>query len=295
MDKILDVIKKMSFLKKVFAIAIYSIKQRIINPRIICLFVIFGIFVWHNISFASEATTLLNLKINPLLYPFLSDDSVKQLVICAGIIFLFSDAPFIDKSQPYIIIRSKRTAWALGQILHIIIFSGVYFLIFMGFSFLIIMPYSTLATDGWGKVVNTLAQTDLTSQLDMGFGFSATIISLYSPIQAFVLNFLLNWALASFLGMLIFAVNLKFDKMIGPVVALVWLLLDLLIVNYLPYSWFKYSPLSMSRLSVLDPTGMTTAPSPTYALSFYSVGIIIFSAFIIAVVKRKLIEISSEA
>lgn len=289
MDKILHKTRQ------TFAIAIYSVKQRLTSPRVICLLVIFGVFVCDNMSFAGQAAELMDLRINPLLYPFLASDVVKQLVIFAGVIFLYSDAPFINKSQPYVIIRSKRTVWALGQILHIIIFSAVYFFILMAISFVVVIPHATFSTDGWGRLANILAESNLTSQLDMNFLFPEKIVSLYSPVEAFVLTFLLNWTLASFFGMLIFAVNLNFGKMIGPAISLAWMLMDLLIENYLPHSWYKYSPLSMSRLSVLDPLGVSIYPSQTYAFCFYGAGILIFSIIVIVTIQRKAIEISSEA
>ncbi len=288
MDKILHKTRQ------TFAIAIYSVKQRLTSPRVICLLVIFGVFVCDNMSFADQAAELMDLRINPLLYPFLASDVVKQLVIFAGVIFLYSDAPFINKSQPYVIIRSKRTVWALGQILHIIIFSAVYFFILMAISFVVVIPHATFSTDGWGRLATILAESNLTSQLDMNFLFPEKIVTAYSPGEAFILTFLLNWALASFFGTLMFALNLNFGKMAGPAISSTLVLMDLLIVNY-PFVGFECSPVSMSRLSVLDPLGVSNYPSPTYAFCFYTIGILIFSVIIILSIKRKSIEISSES
>ena len=296
MNSVLLVIKNTGdTIRKTFTIAIYSVRRRISDSRVICLFVLHLVFVWSNISVIGPFTKMVGVRVNPLLYPFLASDPVKQLIIFAGIVFLYSDAPFIDKSQPYLIIRSKRTVWSLGQILYVVISSAVYILILMSISVLIVLPDATFATNGWGQVVNTLAQTNAASQINLQFGVSEKIISLYSPLEAFVLCFLLNWGMASFLGLFIFAISLNLGRMAGMVISGIVLLLDLLVINSLPYSYFKFSPLSLSRLSVLDPRGISIYPGVIYAFGFYAVGIIIFSICIIASVRKQTIEISSES
>lgn len=296
MDKVSLTAESIPFMgKRICSIAIYSVRYKLISPRVICLFVLLATFVWSNISPVIEAVKIVDLRVNPLLFPFLSSNTVYQLIIFLGVLFLFSDAPFIDKNQPYIIIRSKRTIWALGQILHVIMLSASYFLILMGISILVVLPYATLATDGWGKLVNTLAQTNLDVQVGMTFDFSKQIVSLYAPLEAFLYCFLLNWGMASFLGLLIFAINMKFSKMIGILIGLSVLLFDLLSLNNLSSTSVYFSPLSLSRLSMLDPKGITIYPSVTYALVFYCVSIVLLSICIVAEVKTKDIEISSEA
>ena len=256
MDKVLSVAKNTGdIISKTFTIAVYSVRQRIVNPRVICLFVLHMVFIWSNLSVIGTFTDMVGVRVNPLLYPFFSSDPVKQLIVFAGIVFLYSDAPFIDKIQPYVVIRCKRNVWVLGQILHVIMFSAFYFLILMGVSVFIVLPNASFATDGWGKVANTLAQTNAASQINLQFDISDKIISLYSPFEAFVICFLLNWGMASFLGLLIFAINLNFGKMIGIAISGAVLLLDLLVINSLPHSYLRSSCLM-------------TPPSSAYCVRF---------------------------
>lgn len=295
MDKVNDITSSLrKSVRQFFAIAKYSILQRLMNPRIICILVLVSVYIWSNFSFVSETVKLLDTRINPLIFPFFCDDFFARIVLGLSLAFLYSDAPFINKNQPYVIIRSKRTAWAIGQIFHVIIFSAIYFLILNLVAFIVLMPDATLSTDGWGKVVNTLAQTDLTYQFG-SISFPYKITTLYSPIEAFVMNFLLNWGMACFMGLMMFVLNLHFGKMIGTISAIIVVAFDLLVYNYLGGIFWWISPLSLSRLSMLDPKGITGYPSPTYALFFYGIGILIFSAIIILLIKRKSIEISSES
>ncbi|WP_455716532.1 hypothetical protein [Anaerosporobacter sp.] len=280
--------------KKIFCIAIYSIRQWLTNPRIICLFVLMSLFVWNDIQVIGELTVKTGIRTNPLISPFFSNDPIKQLILLAGIVFLFSDAPFINKNQPYIIIRSKRVPWVLGQILYIAMASAIYFLFLMLVSILVLLPHATFATNGWGKIVQTLAQTNAGAQINLQFGISKEIITFYSPWEAFGLSFLLNWGVACFLGLILFVINLKFNRMLGLVAGGVILFFDLLVTNMLSPSFYHISPVSLSRLSVLDPMGVSLFPNLTYPFVFFGVSIVILSILLVVSIKKTTIEITSE-
>ncbi|WP_033165322.1 hypothetical protein [Clostridium sp. KNHs205] len=280
--------------KKIFSIAMYSIRQWVTDPRIISLFVLMSMFVWNDFEVIGDLTGITGIKTNPLIFPFFSSDPVKQLILLAGIVFLFSDAPFINKNQPYIIIRSKRIPWVLGQILYIIMASAIYFLFLMLVSILVLLPHGTFATDGWGKIINTLAQTDVGAQLKLQFGITKEITTFYSPWEAFGFSFLLDWGVACFLGLLLFVINLNFNRMLGLVAGGVILFFDLLVTNALPPTFYHFSPVSLSRLSVLDPMGVSLFPNLTYPFVFFSVSIVILSALLVVSIKKTPIEITSE-
>ncbi|MGB8455954.1 MAG: hypothetical protein WCD89_27020 [Anaerocolumna sp.] len=280
--------------KKIFSIAMYSIRQWVTDPRIISLFVLMSMFVWNDFEVIGDLTGRTGIKTNPLIFPFFSNDPVKQLILLAGIVFLFSDAPFINKNQPYIIIRSKRIPWVLGQILYIIMASAIYFLFLMLISILVLLPYGTFATDGWGKIINTLAQTDAGRQINLQFGITKEITTFYSPWEAFGLSFLLNWGVACFLGLLMFVINLKFNRMLGLVVGGVILSFDLLVTNALPPAFYHFSPVSLSRLGVLDPMGVSMFPNMTYPFVFFSVSIVVISVLLVVSIKKISIEITPE-
>ena len=281
-------------LKRVLSISAYSIRQRILEPRIICLFILLIAFIWNDITPIVTLVKMTGMRTNPLLFPFFAGDPVKQLILLAGIIFLFSDAPFINKSQPYIIVRSKRYSWMLGQILYIIIASAIYFLILMLISVIILLPNATFATNGWGKIVNTLAQTNAGEQINLQFGVLEKIIANYSPYKAFLLCFLLESAVASFLGLLIFVINLNFNRTLGLIAGGVVLVLDFTVTNALPTTFYSISPASLSRLDVIDPSGFSRYPTLAYSFIFFGIGIIILSIALVVTVRNKNIEITSE-
>lgn len=280
--------------KKIFSIAMYSIRQWATNPRIICLFVLMSVFIWNDFQVIGNLTGRTGIRTNPLIFPFFSNDPVKQLILLAGIVFLFSDAPFINKNQPYIIIRSKRIPWVLSQTLYIVMASTIYFLFLMLVSIVVLLPYATFATNGWGKIINTLAQTDMGSQIKLQFGITKEITTFYSPFEALGLSFLLNWGVACFLGLILFLTNLKFNRMLGLVAGGVILFFDLLVINALSPTFFYFSPVSLSRLGVIDPMGVSLFPNIAYPFVFFSVSIVVLSALLVVSIKKIPIEIKPE-
>ncbi|MCH5265726.1 MAG: hypothetical protein J1F02_07485 [Lachnospiraceae bacterium] len=280
--------------KKVIAIALYSIRQWTAEIRIFLLFTLMIMFIWNDIIVIGRFASMMDMYTNPLVFSFYSSDPVKQLILFSGIIFLFSDAPFINQNQPYVMIRSRRLPWVLGQILYIMIASAVYYLVLMCVSVIVLLPDATFATNGWGKIINTLAQTNAGEQINLPFGIGEKITTFYSPVEAFLLSFLLNWGVAVSIGLLIFLISMKISKMVGLLSAAVILFWDLLVVNALPVKSCYFSPVTLSRLEALDVAGVSAAPNITYALAFLGVCVAFLSALLIISVRKQSIEIMTE-
>ncbi len=283
-----------SQLKKIFAIAAFSVRQRLTSPHVIVVILIITVYIWDSYLPVKELVEMTGVKANPLIFPFLSSEMSRQLAMYAGVVFVFSDVPFLNKSQPYIMIRSKRVTWALGQILHVILFSGIYYLLIMTISLIIMLPDGTFATDGWGKIVNTFIETDAGFKVGLGFSFYETIATYYSPLWANVCCFLLNWLGMSFFGLLMFSLSLSTKPFVGPVAAGMLIFADMYVCFAFNARERHFSPLTLTRLGELDALHVTNYPSLQYALSFFAVGILVFSVIAIIAVRKKPVEVISE-
>lgn len=280
--------------KRIFAIALYSIRQWTTELRILLLFIFMILFLRTDITVIGNFAKEMDVAVNPLVFPFYSSDVVKQLILLSGIIFLFSDAPFIKNSQPYVIIRSKRLSWVSGQIIYIMIASAIYFLIIMGASVITLLPNASFQTDGWGKIINTLAQTNAGALIHLQFAVSEKITTYYSPVTAFFLSFLLNWSVACFIGMLMFLVSLKLHRTLGLLAGAMVLFWDLLVINMLPFRFYYASPVTLSRLSILDPTGTSIFPNVAYSFIFFGSGIVLLAILLMIGIRNESIEITTE-
>lgn len=52
-----------------------------------------------------------------------------MMMLFLGVVLLFCDAPFIEDEQPYIMLRSGRRIWFIGQMLYIVVASVLYLIV----------------------------------------------------------------------------------------------------------------------------------------------------------------------
>ncbi len=276
----------MDKLCKSFSICINNIRKWFTNPRIYILCALLIIIVVYYVGPIRAFSRNVGYRVTPWVFSFLSDSFQVQMWIMLGIVFLFCDAPFIDEGQPYLMIRSGRITWGVGQVLYIMLGTAIYFLFITFVSLIVLSPNMFLSTD-WGKVLRTLAQGSNAKMLPI----SNKIVTLYSPINSFALSLLLEWCAGTMLGLIIFVANIRLNRAMGAIIASAVVFMDILIVNTLPYSMFRFSPVSMARLSILDPTGLSLFPSNTYAYIFFAVSILILSVISVLSVRKCDIQI----
>ena len=142
----------MTRLNIINSIAVRNIRKRPNNPRILTIIIFLVITILWCVLPIRAFLCDVGIAISPWLFPFVSADLYVQVAIILCSVFLFSDAPFIDESAPYVIIRSGRHLWAAGQILYIFMASAMLVLFIV---LLTLLPFVNRIewTVEWGKVV----------------------------------------------------------------------------------------------------------------------------------------------
>ncbi|MCR5793664.1 MAG: hypothetical protein K6G65_10890 [Lachnospiraceae bacterium] len=277
-------------IRRICAVATYSLRQWGVDIRIRVLFLLMFVYLWSELSPINSLSEMTGVNVNPLIFVFYSDGIVKKIILLAGVIFLFADVPFFDESQLYVMIRCKRTNWVLGKVLYIIMASGLYFVYLEVVSVFVLIRNAYISFGDWGKVVNTLARTNAGASIQLQFGISDKIITNYTPQTALVTSFMLNWGIGIFIGLLMFIISMKFNRTAGMLVASMLVFFDLLVLNNLPYKWFYVSPVTLSRLGTLDPKGITTFPTLTYAAFFFIGAAFIMTIVLVFQIKNTVVE-----
>lgn len=207
------------------------------NPRIIAiaLFVLF--IAWIGIEPVRGYAVGRGLSISCWYYPFLFINNMVKIFFYFGVILLFCNAPFVDEQQMYVLQRTGRKSWFLGQMLYIVAASALYFLYVYLVSVAEFVPYVGFSLE-WEKVIVELAQNSIGSTV----GLPRAVVQSFTPVQAVILSYLINVSLAVLLGFVIFYVNLWKSRGYGVAVAIFWVFLTDLISNI---SGFYYlSPLN---------------------------------------------------
>ncbi len=265
---------------KLFNVASYvclqNFRKWLVDYRVwiiaILLFMFTQIFTKEIIEFSKA----INIEVTSWIFPFLFTQKFVKLLFFFPLILLFCDAPFIDDNQAYVIARSGRIPWSLGQIAYIIIASGIYFL-FLLFLTIIINISHIQFTSSWGKVLGTLANTNASSVIGLKTFVSRNILYYFTPLQAMWFTFFLSWLVGVVLGLVIYVINsLSNTRMWGVLIASFLLVLDAAVTGY--SSIYQFSPVSWSNLDRIDINGTTQMPSISYiyiGLAILIIGLII--------------------
>ncbi|MBW9158702.1 hypothetical protein [Clostridium tagluense] len=280
----------MNNISKHISISSNNIRRWGANPRIYILGILLCIFLWNYISPILNFSKIMGYRVTPWIFPFISDFTYTHMMMMFGIVFLFCDAPFMNEEQPYLLIRCGRTQWAMGQILYIMLGTAIYFFFLAFVSMLMISPNMFL-NNGWGKILGTLAQSNAGEAFNIQLPISYAIQSMYTPIQAFGLSFILQWCAGTILGLIMFVINIYGKRSMGAILASVVILFDIAIEYEFKSYAYHFSPVSMARLTILDPSGLSQRPSILYAYVFFAVAITLLSGIAVLSVHKREIQV----
>lgn len=260
-------------LTKCLRVFSYRFRSSFSGVRLPLIFILVAIFVYSNVSSVTEMAAALGVSSRPYVFPHLVNDYICQLVFMAAVVVMFSDAPFTDEATIYFQYRSGRLAWTIGHEIYIVSISFLFVMMIAIVSIMALLPYLEFG-EGWGKMLNTLGKTNMGSKYGIPFAVRDYLIGTYTPVNATVYTFMLEWACAVWLGSLVYAGNLLSRKPVGTFLAAGFVLMDITIANELSYSAYKFSPLTLAQLASM--TGLKQqfgGISPGYAVCFYVISI----------------------
>lgn len=266
-----------------------NLKKWSSNYRIWVLFILITIFIFDYTNEIMKFAYSVEYKVSPWMFPFLFTQKYMIRIIFMGVILLFCDAPFIDETQPYIIIRSGRKLWNMGQICYIFFSSLIYFLFLILISIILNLRYMELTSE-WGKILGTLGSGNLLDGISYKVSISGKIVTFFNPITAMILTFVLAILVSVFIGLLIYLVNsFSNTQFLGTLIGIFIVLLDTLAKYNINLLWV--SPVSWVNLSNIDIDRTSKLPTLPYIFSILTVLISMIIILIVCCNKKKSIEV----
>jgi hypothetical protein len=184
---------------KIIAITKYSFNKWNSNPRVRIIPIILFLFLYSLTSGFRDLCINNHVDAIPALFPIIMANIYYSMIIMLCLILLFCDAPFTEQNEPYVIIRSGKAHWFIGQVFYIILSSAI-FVIYIFIVLLICTLPRMVFSDEWGKVYYTLAFTNAGSYYNVPFYVPSELISnyfsffYYSNLLTFHLaDMLLSW------------------------------------------------------------------------------------------------------
>lgn len=270
----------MSFLKTIFHIAFQNLRKWQTDYRIwtIAVFLIIMTLIYSDdVKIIAD---FLGFDMPVWIFPFMYSQFYTKVVFTIPVILMFCDAPFVDKNQIFIMMRTPRTSWLCGQILYIVLASGIYYLFIFAVSILSTVLYGGLSLE-WGSVLTALAY-DSGIEFDAGISsvqVSPIVVEYFSPLLACYFTFILSWLSAIFLGLLVFVLNLLTGtRLWGIITGSAFIVFTINAHRQSPL--LRFSPISWITLDKIDVGGLTIRPSFTYCICAL---LLLISALIAAV------------
>lgn len=258
---------------KIYRVYAFQMKQIPSNQRIMLIFILIAIFVFSNLQGVLDFSVDVGISVTPWALSHITSDYICQLVIMAGAVALFCDAPFKSDITKYILPRAGHTAWIVGHCMYIVVLSLLYVCVVLLFSMLPLLP-NIQFDDSWGKIWGTLARTIMGSQYGIPFTVYDYVIGAYTPWQATALSFLLSWSCCVWLGLVTYFFNSISNSYVGTFIAAGFILMDITVANeWLPW-FYKISPVTLSQLQALKGNESLYRVTLEYALWFFGISIV---------------------
>lgn len=242
------------------------------NSKIIMATIFVALSVFLYTSGLGDVAESTGINISPWVFPFLFTYRYIKITLMIPIVFIFSNAPFIDSNQLFCISRTGRKKWWLGQVIYIFMTSLCY--IFLLFVSSIVSNVNNICWNKeWGEFLGSAGTTNMMEKYGHAYDtvkITGNIIKYYTPLQAMVWSLILMVLSFFLLGMLMFVINsITGNSIIGSMVDVVLITLTAIVEPYPNLN--KYSPMSWNSLNNIDIANRTEYPSIDYVLIVYTI------------------------
>lgn len=265
--------------------------------RVWCIAFLLAAMVAIYVDDMRKISDVLNTELPIWIYPFLYSQFHTKVIYTLPLVLLFCNAPFTDKNQIFVYMRTGRIRWLTGQILYIITASAAYYAFILALSILFSLISGGEFSLEWGKTLQTISKTYIAAEVGASFVTSSSYVTVFfTPLLATWFTFLMSWICGIFLGLIIFLLNLVTQtQIVGVLTASAVVVLSSAIYND---GWGRgknyyvaFSPLSWITLDNIDVGGTTSKPTFTYCITAYLLLILILVAAIFIFGRKKSLDI----
>lgn len=203
-------------------------------------------------------TRATGVNATPAGIAFFFSDYTLSMIMCIGLLLLFSQAPFMDEQMTYVLLRCDNRQWYLGSMLYCVTLAGFY-VIYWLLCLLLPLAGNLEWSAEWGKIWNSLCKTTAYTEYKMRVKMPYILLS-YRGIQALGLSVLLKLLFTIFISCIVFTWNIPWRIPVGSLATVALVLEDFFAMNGRGFIFYWYSPSTMSRLCMLDNTDTFIQP-----------------------------------
>ena len=182
-----------------------------------CLnFVICYILLGRILDFSEQHKTTMQI-FEPFIWTF--DDNYAVLLISIVLILLFSDVPYLGKEVPYHLMRISRKVWLAGQVLYVILATGIYMVAIL-LSTIVICGQRCFGGNKWSETAVKLAFSNAGESLALAS--SSRTIEMSRPYQCMVTIIVLIFLYSCIMVFQMFVFRILFSETAGMAAGIVF-------------------------------------------------------------------------
>ncbi len=175
------------------------------------------------------------------------------VVLPVALLFIFSEMPFRNAQQVFLVTRSGKRTWCVSQILFILFVSLFVIFVILLEAFLMFGCRISLDNSSWGKVIMSIYNTGLGLEYEVPFFGGAPYQALLAVSPAQAVSYVLTTAflMSAVMGLAVFAVNLTTGSSLGIMIGGVFIALNLFTSYFQTAAFFRLSPVSWVKLDAV--------------------------------------------
>lgn len=277
----------------ILRIALCNIKKWTITPRVYIVLMLLIIFVNMSVNPILNISQTLSEPVSPWLFPFVIGDQYMTSLIFFSLILLLCDAPFISEEHTFMVIRSGKRKFYTAQIIYIMLACAIFVIALILTTIILVSP-NLKYTNDWGRILGTLAQTNICSQFQIPLTINYSLMINYSPIEAMLTCALLTWLISVFLGTLMYLLNSLVNRFMGTVIAVIFVLMQYGVDFFYGSAGYWFTPVSWANLVVINLNGQSDHPSLFYCITILTAAIIAMSITVVKVNEKRELKLYSK-
>lgn len=208
----------MANFRKICAVAGMNFCHWLKDIRVRFIFLCMTIFIVYYLLPVTRFCLNTGVKTTPFLLAALMKETnisvgTAKVVVSIGMLLLLCDAPFWNPVSPYMVMRSKRNGWWLGECLYVVMAAFVYVVFVTIVSTLVVLPVASL-TEDWGQAWHLIIFGSdeevlaIRSEYQLFVMPSGLAVAYLYPFQTQLYCFFAMWGCYSMLGLITYLISL---------------------------------------------------------------------------------------
>ena len=237
---------------KMLACLRYNLKKLLSSPVTYLVIVLTVLFVDREIlpvrNYLRDSGELVSW---PGLLTYLLDYAPLTLLLGLAMIALLSHLPMTDEAQVYIMARSGRKSWARAQVALIFVVAVAYMVLVALTVLWWISPYVDWS-GGWSDGILAFVEGGAYETYDSLLSYDPWVMRTYAPWAAALMELALHALAYGFVALLVYVGNVLFGRRGGVLLGVLPLAADALMASFYAGLPNYFSPVTLSRATMLD-------------------------------------------